>query len=181
METIKNANSELLLSDSIILIIKENNVNKKALIVLLILSLLSILIPVVMLIHLIQSSEGLPFGFIISCIVFILVFGYLIKLYLWNKYGQEVFTINKNEFTLYYNYGYFKDYQCRYHYNVINILVEYNGKMRKLTSHLLDYIKKTESVYITFFVDDKIIKSKNPVNIQTIWRIVQYLDSRFNF
>ena len=176
MEKIKETNSELQLSDNIILTIKEGNVNKKALRILSILSLLSILIPVVMLVYLTQSSEGLQFGFIISITVFILAFGYFMRLYLWNKYGQEVFIINKNEFMLFYDYGYFKDYQHQCHYGVINILVQHNGKLKKMTPKLFNNIRSEESFYIVFFVDDKIIESKALVNIQTIWRMTQYLD-----
>lgn len=180
MEKIKNKNNELKLSDSMNLIIKGNNTNKKALIPLFILSLLSILIPLVVLIYLMRSSEGLPFGFVVSCVVFVLVFGYLMRLYLWNKYGREVYIIGKEEFILYYDYGYFKDNKFHCRYKTINVLIDYNGRLRKVTRKLLETIENTKFIYITFFVDDKIVKSKNPVNMKTIWEIIQYLDRNSN-
>lgn len=59
--------------------------------------------------YLANLGEGIPFGFLISCIIGCGTSIYFIRMFLWNKYGQEVFVIEKDKFTVYNDYGFFKD------------------------------------------------------------------------
>lgn len=108
METITISKSILQLSDCLVLTNKEEKAQKPILIALMLLSLVSISIPIFVLFLLLQLSEGLPLGFFISCIIFIFAFCYFIRMYLWNKYGEEVILINRDTLIVYYNYKYFK-------------------------------------------------------------------------
>ena len=81
----------------------------------------------------IKGGEGVSFGFIISCIVGFLCSGYLVRLYLWNKYGREVFIINKNEFVMYYDYKLFKDSYRKLYFNSIQVYFEYNGVLMNIS------------------------------------------------
>ena len=110
METITISKSTLQLSDCIVLTNKEQRASKPALITLMLLSLASISLPFVALFFLLQQSEDLSLGFFISCIIFMSVFYYFMRMYLWNKYGEEVIIINKDTLIVYYDYKYWSNY-----------------------------------------------------------------------
>ena len=97
METKKSLTPiyELELSDGISLKIHVKKAKKGILSIILFFALSIFFIPIIVFIYLATTSEGIPFGFIITCIVGFLSSGYLLKLYLWNKYGTEVFIIKK--------------------------------------------------------------------------------------
>ena len=93
METKKSLTPiyELELSDGISLKIHVKKAKTGILSIILFFALSIFFIPIIVFIYLATTSEGIPFGFIITCIVGFLSSGYLLKLYLWNKYGTEVF------------------------------------------------------------------------------------------
>jgi hypothetical protein len=71
-----------------------------------------LLVPLIFFIYLLmQSVEGFPIRLL--TIVFLLipfVFGiYLLRLFLWNFYGKEVYVFEKNKFIYLTDYKYFKD------------------------------------------------------------------------
>ena len=174
-ETITISKSTLQLSDCIVLTNKEKRAPKPILITLMLLSLLSISIPIAVLFILLQLSEGLPLGFFISCIIFIFAFCYFIRMYLWNKYGEEVILINRDTLIVYYNYKYFKDNYKKYHYDTINILVEHNQKMRKVTPQMINSKNQMKEVYVAFGINNEIVKLKNEVNVQIVLKIAEFL------
>ena len=143
--------------------------------VLMLLSLVSISIPVVVLFFLLQQSEGLSLGFFMSCIIFTSVSCYFMRLYLWNKYGEEVIFINKNTLIVYYNYKYFKDNYKKFHYDTIDILVEYNQKMQKVSPQLINLKSNMEEVYVAFLVNARIVKVKRMTNAQIVLKMTEYL------
>lgn len=179
METINILNSTLQISDYIVLTNKEGEASKGALTLLKLLSLFSIIIPIVVLTYLLQLSAGLPLGFFVSCIIFMLAFCYFMRLYLWNKYGKEVFIIDKNSFVVYYDYKYFKDNYRKYHCDTISILVEYNQKLQKINPLMTDSISQMEDIYIAFLINNNIIKSKSTINTQIVLKMVKYMNTMY--
>lgn len=167
METIIS-NCELNQSEGISLTIKEINPNKKSLLILLILSIIIISIPIFLFFLIVMSGEGIPFGFLITCIVAMITSGYLLKLYLWNKYGKECFIIKNGVFLHFYDYCLFKDYQQEYNYSAINISVLYQGKLRSVNRKLINILGNDVYCCIYFLVDEKTIISHTAVPIGII-------------
>lgn len=175
METITISRATLQLSDCIVLTNKEERASKPTLIVLMLLAIVSISIPIVVLFFLLQLSEGLSLGFFMSCMIFVFTFCFFMRMYLWNKYGEEVILIDKDTLTVYHNYKYFKDNYKRNHYDTISVLIEHNRKMRKISPQLINLKKHSKEVYVAFVVNNRIIKLKSAVNIQIILKIFEYL------
>lgn len=67
------------------------------------------LIPILATVFLIWSGIGLHFGLLISYILFWGGGYYLLRLVLWNLYGQEIFTLKKDKITYIADYKLFKD------------------------------------------------------------------------
>ena len=179
METITISKSTLQLSDCIVLTNKEQRASKPALITLMLLSLASISLPFIALFFLLQQSEDLSLGFFISCIIFMSVFYYFMRMYLWNKYGEEVIIINKDTLIVYYDYKYFKDNYKKFHYDTICILVEHNQKMRKVSSQLINSKSNMEEIYVAFLVNDRIVRMKSMINAQIILKMADCLKVMF--
>lgn len=57
----------------------------------------------------IALGEGLHFGFIIGIGIFSLLGFYLLRVALWNTYGEEIIHYSKNEIGYEANYGWFRD------------------------------------------------------------------------
>lgn len=57
----------------------------------------------------IALGEGLNFGFIIGIGVFSLLGFYLLRVSLWNTYGEEIIRYSKEEIIYEANYGWFRD------------------------------------------------------------------------
>ncbi len=88
---------------------EEKKPNKWALGALLLMPMIIMGILIGFFVYLAPLGEGVPFGFIISCVIGVMVAGYLLKLFLWNKYGQEVFLIQRDSFVTYHDYKFFRD------------------------------------------------------------------------
>ncbi|MDU1903777.1 MAG: hypothetical protein E6772_03255 [Dysgonomonas sp.] len=77
-----------------------------------------LLIPILIVFFVIKE---LSIGVIISWILAWSISGFFVKLYLWNKYGKEVFVMNNNYLKVYNDYKYFKEnYRC-YQFTKLNI------------------------------------------------------------
>lgn len=130
---------------------------------------------IIALLILLHLSEGLSFVFFISCMIFISVFCYFMRMYLWNKYGEEVIVINKDTLIVYDNYKYFKDNYKSYHYDTIDIQIGRNSKRQKINSLLTNSQSHTKNVYVAFKVNDKIVRIRNKINVQIVLKIAEYL------
>lgn len=133
METKKSLTPiyKLELSDGISLKIHVKKAKTDILSVILFFALSIFFIPIIFFIYLATTDEGIPLGFIITCIVGFPSSGYLLKLYLWNKYGTKVFIIQKKRLVLYYDYKLFKDNYQKTHFESIQVLFEDNGILKK--------------------------------------------------
>ena len=101
------------------------------------------------------------------------------RMYLWNKYGEEVIIINKDTLIVYYDYKYFKDNYKKFHYDTICILVEHNQKMRKVSSQLINSKSNMEEIYVAFLVNDRIVRMKSMINAQIILKMADCLKVMF--
>lgn len=124
----------------------------------------------------IKGGEGVSFGFIISCIVGFLCSGYLVRLYLWNKYGREVFIINKNEFVMYYDYKLFKDSYRKLYFNSIQVYFEYNGVLMNISKGICCSRDAKCNSIIYFKLDDEEITSIGEIPIEVIINIGNQLN-----
>ena len=174
METESLLNFSLEFSDNISLTINERKANKIILGVIISLASIIFLSPIISLLVLLTLGNGISFGLIATCIVSWIISGYLLKLYLWNKYGKEVFIITNDSLSLYYDYHFFKDKHQKIYFKSISVYIEYNDKLKKLTKKVLDVIGEQKSI-MTFRVGDKFVSTKNELPIEVIANIAKHL------
>ena len=169
METKKSLTPiyELELSDGISLKIHVKKAKKGILSIILFFALSIFFIPIIVCIYLATTSEGIPFGFIITCTVGFLSSGYLLKLYLWNKYGTEVFII-KNKL--------FKDNYKKIPFESIQVYFEDNGILMNAPQGV-NVPKGNTNVnnVICFDLDGKEVKSEGEIPLEVIIKISKHL------
>lgn len=131
------------------------------------------LVPILILCYLLHIGEGIPFAIILTWIIAWLVSGYLTKLYLWNKYGKEVFIVKDNLFRHYYDYHLFKDNHIMYQFKKLQytLIKRTNGK-DKSPKH----IKNGESHIVAFKVDKQFVNSYNTLPMSIINQIALYYE-----
>jgi hypothetical protein len=121
----------------------------------------------------------ITFGSVLICMVAWLISWYFIRLYLWNKYGTEVFIIKDNIFETYNNYKFFKDAHKIYNFTKIEI-VWFEKDVIANSNKLEQEIKLTDNTQlsvIAFQIDDKIITSHNEIAIADIIKIAKDIKS----
>lgn len=67
------------------------------------------LMPVTVLILVASEGQGIHFGFFIGIFIFWVLGFYLLKIALWNTYGQEIITFKEKHIGYVADYGWFKD------------------------------------------------------------------------
>jgi hypothetical protein len=119
-------------------------------------------------------SIKIALGTVLVCAVAWLISGYFIRLYLWNKYGTEVFIIKDNILETYNDYKFFKDTYKVYHFTKIEILyfVEEVDNINELRKEKILKNSKQSSV-IGFQIDDEVITSHNEIPISDIIKITE--------
>ena len=169
---------ELKISDSIYLeTFSVNNKNRISLLFMLVSAIIIFLLPIFVFIFLFTDFEGIPFGILISFILSGLVSVFFLRLYLWNKYGKEVFVIKDNSFTYYYDYKLFKDYHKEITFKTINTYFLFNDGFRNTadiwystqTEKKMEYLMATESpIFFELDGNPDIISSKRELPISAI-------------
>ena len=129
-------------------------------------------------VYIAASGEGIPFGFVITCVVGIMTSVYLLRLLLWNKFGKEVFLITKDKFVSYNDYKFFRDNYHSMPFSLLRFYIVENrhelvGAPKKI------YAKYVDSYHQIAFVDGKDLQivSKNVLPIEEIVQIRQAIDS----
>ena len=132
------------------------------------------LAPIIVLFFIITMGESISFGLFISFIVSLITSGYLLRLYLWNQYGKEVFIIQQNDLISYYDYKYFKDNYRKEHFESIRIYFTHKGR-KVNASKSLDNIEEIKSKYsiICFNLNGKDIKSIGKIPVEVIINIAK--------
>lgn len=169
---------ELKISDSIYLeTFSVNNKNRISLLFMLVSAIIIFLLPIFVFIFLFTDFKGIPFGILISFILSGLVSVFLLRLYLWNKYGKEVFVIKDNSFIYYYDYKLFKDHHKEITFKTINTYFLFNDGFRNTadiwystqTEKKMEYLMATESpIFFELDGNPDIISSKRELPISAI-------------
>lgn len=103
--------------------------NRPSLFIIPVIALLILSLPFVILFSVINDGE---ITFIIAAFIISgIMASYLFRLFLWNKYGKEVFIIKDNTFICYYDYKLFRKHFQEIKFNTINIYFIYNQKYRR--------------------------------------------------
>lgn len=178
METKIDSNVRLQLTDKVVLTIGKDKPNAIALTLLLVLSLISISIPIGGLVYLASLSNGIPFGFVLACAIFMLVFGYLIRLYLWNKYGKEVFIIDNGALNHFFDYRYFKDNQKSYSYGSIAVCIIRNSKVCQINPSDTDVSDDDLCTNICFQFNGNLLISKDVLPVKLIRKVAKELSEQ---
>ncbi|MDU1893126.1 MAG: hypothetical protein E6767_20810 [Dysgonomonas sp.] len=115
-------------------------------------------------------SIDISFGSIMVCILAWLIAGYFIKIYLWNKFGMEVFIIKDNNLEIYNDYKYFKENFRNYQFENIDISFfidekDFEAKDIEKSSTTLDIDQLSK---IGFYVNNELILSHIEIPISDI-------------
>lgn len=123
-------------------------------------AIIAFVLPVLLtVILLLPSEDGLQFGLLLSFFMFWGTGIYLLRLALWNKYGKEVFVIEKNKFRHYNDYKYFKDNSKEIEYKKLEVL-------------FIETSEDEPQFFIVFEIDsDKEVISHNPIPYSAIEKV----------
>lgn len=83
--------------------------------------------PIISLLFSISNGNGLKFGYFIFIGCFGLMGFYLLRISLWNTYGNEVIEISANKIIYEADYGWFKDGKKEVSYNELNYSIKSIG------------------------------------------------------
>ena len=115
--------------------------------------------PLLILIFLIiPDGDGVSFAFLIPWSIALFVSIYLFRLYLWNRYGREVFIVEKQIIIHYYDYKFFKDHRKEIEFKYFDIY--FSSRKGALISVNDNYGKLPSSSAIYFCLDENILESK---------------------
>ena len=149
----------LKITDSINLELKVKRAPSIALYFLLSVAVIIFLVPpLVLILLIIPEGEGISFVFLIPWGIALFVSGYLFRLYLWNRYGREVFIIERRTIVHYYDYKYFKDNKEEVEFE--NLGVCFASRKGIMVSVNENYGKLPLSSAIYFCLDENILESK---------------------
>lgn len=132
------------------------------------------LLPVAVTIFIMQ---GLSLGGMISGLFAWAISGYFIKLYLWNKYGEEVFIIKKNELEIYNNYKFFKENHRYYQFSEFNITF-FIGSEAFFANEKIKGINENQLSEIGFQLDKEVITSHKELSVFQIIKIAKQIKDR---
>ena len=162
METKNGLNYKLESLDGLRLTIYEQP-NSKLIYIPLVIGVVILMIPIIIFPFIVAEDRGVPLGFVITCVIALLTGGYLLRMYLWNAYGSEVFIIKQNTFSTYYDYKFFKD-------NVRTF------RFQSVAVHGIEDEKNTSgSEMIAFCIDEQTFSSREAIPIDIITQIAKIL------
>lgn len=121
----------------------------------------------------IPSGSGISFAFVVTYAFSLFTPIYLLRLYLWNKFGKEIFIIEHDSLTHYYDYKYFKEGGKEYKFKRIEVF--FLTKKDKLYSISQQYNHKERLSPICFLLDDDLLQSKIELPIFNIIHIGERL------
>lgn len=106
----------------------------------------------------IPDGEGVSFAFLIPWSIALFVSIYLFRLYLWNRYGREVFIVGRQTLVHYYDYKFFKDNRRKIDFKDLDIY--FSSRKGVMVSVNENYGKLPLSSAIYFRLDENILESK---------------------
>lgn len=96
-------------NDSIFIEIETDEIRLIPKLILLFLMTLSLIVPFGVLAYAINNDMQIGFGYVFSLLLFLAVFIFFLRMFLWNSCGKEFFLIENNTILFYNDYKYFKD------------------------------------------------------------------------
>lgn len=138
-------------------------------------------IPMITIILLFFDKFDFALGLLITWIISWIVSLYLAKLYLWNKYGKEIFIINENSLETYIDYKYFKDAHKKYNSKVKEILFLHESGISINSTNLSSTHEFTnwETVSpLCFELASEIIESHRKIPIPEIINIAKVITEK---
>ncbi|GAB6010281.1 hypothetical protein [Dysgonomonas reticulitermitis] len=133
------------------------------------------LLPILGILFLISQNGQISFGSILVFTLAWLIAGYFVRLYLWNRWGKEVFHIRRNTFTTFNDYHYFRDNEKEIIYSKINTYCVYKNEaylINEFEDIRLD-IDINEYSVIIFVLDEEKIVSHKEIPIIDIIKIAK--------
>ena len=116
----------------------------------------------------IALSADIGFGSMLVCLFTWIIAWYFVRLFLWNKYGKEVFAISQNELIHYNDYRLYKDNYTSYQYTKYEVLyfVDNIGFSISGKASIVD-----DDSFLGFDIDGKIIISNKKIALNDILEI----------
>jgi hypothetical protein len=111
-----------------------------------------LIFPIFAIMIFINQSNGIPFGFVIICLISVYVSFYLFRLIFWNIYGKEIITITKNRLSVVNDYRFFKDKIKTFSFDKNNIRIFYNTVSENKDCQASEskiYFKLKETTFVT--------------------------------
>ncbi|MFL9838566.1 hypothetical protein ABS768_13715 [Flavobacterium sp. ST-75] len=140
--------------------------------------------PIIMILGALILSDKIesPFGFFIAFVVFGLLSLFLFRLFLWNTYGREIYTISNTEYTSVNDYGWFKDNPKSITsittLEVVFIDRERPNTLTDFTEDNLNNTNKKNEYAITFLVNGEVYPSvvkQTPQSLKEFSKVVPSL------
>lgn len=133
------------------------------------------LFPIVIILFILKE---LSFGILVSSSLAWFISAFFIKLYLWNKYGEEIFIIKNNELEIYNNYKFFKGNYRHYQFNELEVVFISRSEVF-FANEESEYIDVTQLSSIGFQLDNKqVIVSHKELTISKIKEIALQMKNR---
>lgn len=135
--------------------------------------ILPIIIPFVVLIFV-----GFSIGAIISCVVFVLIGSYFVRLFLWNWRGKETLEINDKEIIQTLDYVYFNE-QNRIPNKTATLIIHQGNTQIEIPKILDDgWTNKNEQANISFTSEQETIELHSQVSQTNIKQIIELLNKQ---
>lgn len=132
------------------------------------------LMPILVIVFIIKE---LSFGVVMSGLLAWLIAGYFVKLYLWNRYGKEVFIIKKKKIEVYNDYKYFKENHKCYLFSDLCITY-FIGTEAFFAVEKSKNIDKDQLSKIGFQLDREVITSHRELSIGKIIEIAKQINNK---
>lgn len=114
-------------------------------------------------------GKGVTLGAFIVSLIGWFISIYFARLYLWNKFGEEVLIISKNSIERYYSYKFFNDNRSFHYFKKMQIVFFIEGSIAYVDRIDSKYFENSiQSSVIGFDLDRKIITSHNDLLISEI-------------
>lgn len=160
--------------DTISVRIFSSRPRKMASFLLLFLACFSILIPFSVFLI---TDLNIGFGFIVTLIIFIGSGVYFFRLFLWNRYGSEVYQIIRDQFIFFYDYKLFKDRISKKSFKSIKLGYRIQNDAREIFD--LEYLSHEDkkSYYLSLKVDEEIFNSRTEISASDLKKLNMVLDA----
>jgi len=158
--------------ESISIKVISNSKSEFGIYMLFVLSVISFLIPiVVVLIAILSLDLNISFGFIITIIIFGGSGLFLMKIFLWNKYGKEYYSVSSNKIAYSFDYNIFKSQIHEKTFKKIELGYSIGNYSSEILSFPCEKNEDDIDCYLVFLIDDEVLKSTIPIKHKNLKEI----------